>query len=575
MKTIYGLQSIWEYPHQENTNNEVGLLSAQLNISWTIALILYNRGYKTKEKALRFLFPNDTNEVHDPSLLCNADNAAKRIILAIKNQERILICGDYDVDGITGTSLLLHSLLELQAQANFFLPHRIRDGYGLSSKIIEKAKKAGYSLVITVDNGTCAFEALKKAAELQLDVIVTDHHQPKETPEGLLYLVNPHQKDCQYPFKELAGVGVAFKLIILLYNLLGKKIPSKIYELYMIGTIADLVPLVDENRYWVKHALEKITKEESPSITLLKKNAKFPKEKILNSTDIAFSLAPQLNALGRLDDPRNGVLFFVNDNNETQLQAISNQLYTLNEERKKKEKALSKELLHEIAHQPIHPHETGCIIKASKLFPAGIIGLIAARVNQEYAVPACIFTETTEGILKGSCRTIPQCNIFKILSNIDQSLLLSFGGHKAAAGVSLHKKNLPIFSSLFSEEVLKICKKEDFKNKINIDAFIEIDDINHKLWKDLSLMEPFGASNSTPLFCITNAKIANIKIIKEVHVKILLEGITKSVWIIFFNRVDIINNIKLRERISLVGKLTENTWEDKKILEIIGTDISL
>lgn len=573
MITITGLQSTWEYPFSESKNYYIGVLAAQLNISFPVAFILYNRGYETKESALQFLFPNE-DSAYDPHLMHNAYPAALRIIDSINNREKILICGDYDVDGITGTSLLLLALVELGASVNFFLPHRVYDGYGLSAKVIQKAKQAQYKLVITVDNGTCAFDALKKAQELNIDVIVTDHHQPKEMPIGMLYLINPHQEECQYPFKELAGVGVAFKLITLIYSILKKKIPQKIYELYMIGTIADLVPLVNENRYWVKYALQNINKEGSLAVSLLKQNANMQENKIISSTDIAFGIAPQLNALGRLSDPRNGVLFFINQDYD-QMAKISKQLYTLNEERKKTERILSEQLLLEIKNDLIHPHESGCIIKASKQFPAGIIGLIATKVNQYYAVPSCIFTENDEGILKGSCRTIPACNIFNILASIDPQIIISFGGHKAAAGVSIHKKHLSEFKKSFSSQILNQFSKEDFKNKIKIDAFLDIDDINNKFWKDLLLLEPFGASNITPLFCIQNIKVASIKVIKDKHIKILIEGQTKSIWTIFFNRIDIINQIRLNQTISIVGQITENSWQDRKNLEIIGTDITI
>jgi single-stranded-DNA-specific exonuclease len=571
---IIGMQYIWSYANCSNNIYEISNLAAQLNISLPIATVLYNRGYKTKKEALLFLFPIYDLKIYDPKLLHNAELSIDRILKAISNNEKILICGDYDVDGVTSTSLLLHALLELKADANFFLPNRVYDGYGLSVKTVDRAKSSGYKLLITVDNGTCAFEALLKAKELGLDVIVTDHHQPKHFPDGVLYLVNPHQKECRYPFKDLAGVGVVFKLVSLLYEILNKPLPDKIYELFLLGTVADLVPLIQENRYWVSYCLEKVKKNTSYSIELLKKNAKMNDEKKLTSQDVAFSLAPQINALGRLDDPRSGVLFFIQEDMDL-LDSIAFKLSSLNIDRKKKEKDSIDSLLLEIQNDKVHPHDDGCIVKSSKGFPVGIIGLIAARLNQQYYVPVCIFNETSSGILKGSCRTIPKCNLFEILSMMDQKLLLSFGGHKAAAGVSLKKENLLEFKEAFSDSVFKVCKKTDFQQKIIIDSYLEIEEINSKLWQDLILLEPFGSENSVPIFCINEVIVLEIKIIKDIHVKLILASVEKKITSIFFNRIDIINKVKINQKISLIAKITQNIWNDKVSIELQGIDICI
>ncbi len=572
-KIIEGMKYTWHNPYNYNNIYQISELAAQLNISNPIATLLYNKGYKTKEEALLFLFPIYDNKIYDPKIMHGAELSSIRILKAIKNKEKILICGDYDVDGITSTSLLLYALLELKADVNFFLPNRVYDGYGLSVKTIEKAKKSGYQLLITVDNGTCAFEALLKAKELNLDVIITDHHQPKEYPDGALHLVNPHQKECKYPFKELAGVGVIFKVVTLIYDLLNIQIPYKIYELFLLGTIADMVPLIDENRYWIKYSLEKLKNNYSNTITLLKKNAKLPENKILTSQDIAFSLAPQINALGRLDDPRNGVLFFIQEDISI-LEAISSQLLHFNAERKKKEKESIDSILLEIEQDKTHPHDFGCIIKSNKNFPVGIIGLIAAKLNQQYYVPTCILTENNN-ILKGSCRSIPKCNLFEILNKIDPKLLISFGGHKAAAGVSLKKENLLNFSNSFSKEIFSICTKNDFQQKIIIDSFLELDEINLKLWQDLMLLEPFGMDNHIPVFCINDIVVSDVKIIKEIHIKIIVSSLEKKIPVIFFNRLDIITKIKINHKISLLAKIVQNIWNDKINIELQGIDIKI
>jgi single-stranded-DNA-specific exonuclease len=544
---IEGIKYQWNY-NNLNKNYEISKLAAELNISMPVAKLLYSKGYNNKNDALLFLFPYYDTNIYNTKLMHNAELAVLRILKAIKNNEKILICGDYDVDGITSTSLLLYALLELNTKVNFFLPNRITDGYGLSAKTIHRAKNSGYTLLITVDNGTCAFEALLKAKELSLDVIITDHHQPKHFPDGALYLVNPHQKECAYPFKELAGVGVIFKIVSLLYEKLNLSLPNKIYELFLLGTIADMVPLIDENRYWIKYALEKLKQYHSDSIFLLKKNAKLNNEKLLTSQDIAFSLAPQINALGRLNDPRNAVLFFI-QNDIKLLTNISNELLFFNSERKIKEKEAVEFILNQIKQDETHPHEKGCIIKANKNFAMGIIGLIAAKLNQEYHVPTCIFTETNDNILKGSARSIAKCDLFNILNSIDPALMISFGGHKAAAGISLKKENLKDFSDAFSHQIFLTCNKNDFQEKIIIDCDLELEDINLKLWNDLNLLEPFGMDNPVPIFYIDTVLVLDIKIIKDIHVKIIISSIEKKISVIFFNRPDIIKNLRINNHI--------------------------
>jgi single-stranded-DNA-specific exonuclease len=574
---IQGLQAIWRFPHVTNLQ-EISELATTLNISIPVAQILHQRNYKTKKEALDFLFPHFDETYYNAHLLHDCEKAIMRIEKAIISKEKILIAGDYDVDGISSTALLLYALKDFGAHVNFFLPHRVHDGYGLSEKTILKAKKADYSLVITVDNGTSAFTALKEAKNQNIDVIVTDHHQPKDIPEGAFCIVNPHLPYCSYPFKDLAGVGVIFKIVLELYKRKQKPIPEKIYELFLFGTVADVMPLIKENRYWVSYALSKINQNISPSIALLKINAKITPEKKLTAEDIAFSLAPQLNALGRLSDPRNGVLFFIHDNHEGQEQ-IALELLERNIERRKTEKEILKHLLFDIEKEQINPKKDGCIIKASKEFLPGIIGLLAAKLTQLFQVPSCIFSENNEeGILKGSCRSIPACNIFKVLENIQknhENLLLSFGGHHAAAGVAIDKKNLERFKTVFSQEVFKQCSEDDFTLCIDVDAKIHLDEINQTLWKDLHLLEPFGAQNKTPIFYIQQATVLEVKIIKEIHVKLKIISGEKKISVLFFDRTDIINIIDTNKKIDLIAKIKENTWQNKSTLELLGIDLKI
>lgn len=574
-----GLKARWKFLSDRNINfeeNEIAKLACQLNVFYPIAEILYVRGFKTRSAALQFLFPDKDRACYDALSMKNVHLVSLRIKRAIDNNEKILICGDYDVDGITGTSLLLIGLRRLGATVNFFLPHRINDGYGLRSNTVEKAKLHGYSLIITVDNGTCAFEALRRAKDIGLDVIVTDHHQPQDTDFDGLYLINPHQKDCLYPCKYLSGVGVVFKLIDYLYRIYEIPLCSLMYELLMIGTIADLVPLLDENRYLIKKAMQEMELAGvSEALEILKENALFRTDHKLTSSDIGFMIAPQINALGRLDNPRNGVLFF-SLNNIFMKREIGKQFKKLNEIRKKKEKDATVKLLYQMELNNIDPKKEQCIVESDKDFHPGIIGLIAARLNQHYNVPTCIFAESIDsGILKGSCRTVPSCDIFDVLSHIDPKIILNFGGHKSAAGVAIEKKNLIEFKKQFAQLVAATCDIFDIEKEIAIDAVIELTDLNIDFYNQISLLEPFGMGNQSPVFCVLDVLIKSIKVLKDEHVKLVLEnynGITVNA--IFFNRPDIITECKKGDLVCCIGKIQKNIWQDQISVEIIGLDIA-
>lgn len=575
MKLINGLSYKWKV--NDIDESEVSKLSLDLNIYYSVASVLYNRGYKTKAKAQNFLFPFYDEERNHSKNLLNSEICIDRIIKAIKNNEKILICGDYDVDGITSTALLLYSLLECGANVNFFLPHRIKDGYGLSVKTIERAKRNNYTLLITVDNGTCAFDALKYARENNIDVIVTDHHQPKDYLPDAYCIVNPHQSSCSYPFKELAGVGVAFKVVQLLYEKLNKKLNDKIYELFLLGTIADVVPLVEENRYWIGYCLSKITNNRSDFMSLLRNNANLAEDKILTSTDIAFSIAPQLNALGRLDDPRDGVLFLISSSDE-ELKKIGSHIFQLNKKRKALESEIFTNLVADIEREGVSKiKEKGCIIKTNKNFPPGIVGLIAARLCQSYGVPALALHETEDGLLKGSARSIQECNIFNCISEIDPNLIVSFGGHSGAAGIAIKKENLNKFEEELSRIILEKCTKEDLEKKIFLDGILNIDEINSKLWKDLQLLEPFGAFNPVPTFYLKGVSFKDVTLLKDLHFKGNIYSDSGACPVIFFNKPEFYNMIKDNENktFDMAVKITENNWNSRQKIELIGIDISI
>lgn len=550
-------------------------MAIRYNIGIPVATILIARGYETPEKVENFLFLHKQENVFHPSLLADSLKAVYRIQQAIANKEKILISGDYDVDGITASSLMMACLIPLGANVNFFLPNRAIHGYGLSPSTIKKAAENGYSVIITVDNGITAYDAAAEAQKCGIDLIITDHHKPHSTLPQAYAIVNPQRSDCPYPFKHLAGVGVSFKIMSLLYEQEKKEMPKKTYELLLLGTIADVVPLIGENRYNVRHGLNYVNQEPSESLTVLKINGNVRPKKI-SSTDIGFSIVPQINALGRLDDPREAVRFLIGTDKD-HIDRVGKILLELNEARKQLEKGFVQEIEQKIAKKIINIEEDMVIVDANKLFPIGVIGLIAGRLTSTYGRPAIIFSISENGIAKGSCRSTPQVNVFHMLESVSD-LLIKFGGHAQAAGLSLEASNISLFKKRLKEYLIKQNIPYQAKTTITVDAPLSLVDLNHKLISDLHYLEPFGHHNDAPVFFIDSLSLLYPpKLLKEAHTKIQVftDGVIRDV--IFFNRPDLFSFFTHLDgqEFAIIGKTSVNEWNGKTSVELLGIDACL
>ncbi|MBY0110146.1 MAG: single-stranded-DNA-specific exonuclease RecJ [Candidatus Babeliaceae bacterium] len=572
MMTIQGLKYRWNIPDVDGA--AVAQLAADVALPVPLAHALYARGFTRKEQLQDYLISSYEKDVADPQLLKDAQKAVDRLIQALNGNEKILIAGDYDVDGITSSALMMICLLPLGAQVNFFLPNRVKDGYGLSVKTVERAHEHGYAVIITVDNGISAFKPAERAQELGVDLIITDHHRPHGNLPCAYAIVDPHQEDCAYPYKYFAGVGVSFKLMALLYAQLGKQLPAEVYELMLLGTVADVVPLTGENRFWVRHGLQKIKQGHSYGLQVLKRNARVTKE-TLTSLDIGFFITPQINALGRLEDARSGVKFLVG-NDTTVTEAVGTLLHKLNEERKFIEKNIYENVLEKIKQGLINPHQDRMIIVAHDDWPTGVIGLVAGKLMNAYNVPTILLHRTVQGILKGSCRSIGECDIFKALSSV-KDLLISFGGHPMAAGLALDEKNFDAFKKRLSEYITEFVTHESMVKKITCDAPLLLTDVTQKLSHGLQYLEPFGCENPQPLFILKDVTLLEPpQLLKEQHVKARLfsDGVIKP--IIFFNRPDLFEWFIEHQRdiFSVACYVTQNNWNDKISVELQGVDIS-
>ena len=556
MNILQGDKYLWKLPIDDQA--AILEIAARYNISFPIAQTLLARGFKTSDAIDSYLFSSFEKDVAHPSLIKDAEKTVDRIITAIQKQEKILIFGDYDVDGITSSALMMICLLHLKARVNFFLPHRVRDGYGISTSIVERAAQNGYTLIITVDNGITAFAPALKAKELGIDLIITDHHRPQGAVPQAYAVVDPQQEECAYPFKVFAGVGVSFKILTLLYEKLGQKIPVKAYELLLLGTIADVVPLLGENRFWVRYGLSYINEHESISLKVLKQNGKLDKPKI-SATDIGFCLTPQINALGRLEDPRQGVKFLIGADAH-EVKEVGAILYELNQTRKEIERSIISQIDNEIKSKRIDLEKENIIIAASESWPPGVIGLVASRIVSAYGKPTLLFHLTKKGIAKGSCRSIPEFNMFNALS-ANKDLLETFGGHSLAAGLSLKIDNLPKLKERLEKLILEQLTPFDLQQKISLDAEIKLEDLNKKIMSDMSLLEPFGNENHQPSFLVKGVRLLQKPVLlKDAHVKcsIFADGIIKQ--LIFFNRPALFEKLIAfeQELFHIAAQISEN-----------------
>ena len=572
MAIIKGAKYLWKLP--QGDAQSIWAIAASYNLSYPVAQLLLSRGYTDKDKIDSFLFSSFEKDVAHPSQFKDAQKSVDRILKAIANKEKILVCGDYDVDGITSSALMMICLLPLGADINFFLPHRLRDGYGLSTKIVERAAQNKYTVLITVDNGITAFEPALKAKELGIDLIVTDHHKPHAHVPEAYAIVNPSQVDCDYPFKALAGVGVTFKLLSLLYELKGMQLPAKAYELLLLGTIADVVPLLGENRFWVRYGLNYVNNVESISLKVLKQNGKITKP-LLSASDIGFSIAPQINALGRLEDARQGVKFLIGSD-ESIVNEVGAVLLELNQARKEIERAIVASVENDITTKKIDLDHDQVILTASADWTPGVIGLVASRFVGSYGKPTLLFHLTKDGKAKGSCRSIPEFNMFEALTACSD-LIDQFGGHPMAAGLSLPAKNLPLLKARLQELVLKQVAREDLQPKIKLDAEINLPELTKKLVDDLAHLEPFGNQNSNPHFYVKNAMLVQRPtLLKDAHVKcsVFADGVIKP--IIFFNRPELFAQFQDvgQNAFDLAVQVSENHWNGKVSIELQGIDVA-
>lgn len=495
---------IWQF--NEFNKEKAGQLGAEAGVSPLVAGILLNRGITDAAAAREFLYGSD-EPFHDPFLMKDMEKSVQRIWQAIDGKERITVYGDYDVDGISASSLLYLFLKDCGADVNTYIPERKSEGYGLNIEALNSLHAAGTTLIVTVD---CGISAVKEIAGAPpgLDIVVTDHHTPPEVLPEAYALVNPHQKDCNYPFEHLSGVGVAFKLCQALYKYRHADEPlwDKNTEFVALGTVADIVPLWGENRALVKMGLKKMETTQNIGLKALMEKSRCP-EKDITSENIGFILAPRLNAVGRLEHAQLAVELLTAQD-EARAAEIAE---ALNEENALRQKISRDIFLEAEAMLAQQEHISTAIVLAKEGWHAGVIGIVASRLVDKYHLPAILISIDGD-VAKGSCRSIPRLDLYKAI-DANRELLVQFGGHHQAAGLTIKTANIAEFKRRFTQTVADTLKPEDYLPVLNVDMLVDKNYVlDIPLLNELKLLEPYGSSNPAPLFAFKGAAVRYAKI---------------------------------------------------------------
>ncbi len=501
------MEKVWEiYPEDPRRDP----LSKKLNIDPLIIQILLNRGIEKEEEIEKFLKMKNFS-MRDPFLLPDMEKGIKRVLDAIKNKEKILIYGDYDVDGITSVSIMILALKKLGAVLAYHIPNRFDEGYGLNKNILVKAYKKGVKLIITVDCGITSISEVELAKELGIDVVILDHHEQGDSLPDAISVIDPKREDSTYGFRELAGVGVVYKFIQALHKYINKEDENieQFLDLVALGTIADIVPYLDENRYFVKKGLEIMNRLERPAIRALISVSNLLGVRI-DEEKVSFNIAPRINAAGRISSASPAVKMFLLDDYAEVLR-YARLINNFNFERREIENAIFKNALTLIEEKSLDKENV--IVLSSTSWSVGVIGIVASRLARMFQRPVILFS-VNNGIAQGSGRSVPGISIFDLLLNL-KDILLSFGGHEQAVGLKLEATLLPEFKKRLKEEFSRMYPHKNIKKILKIDARISINDLNDEFIKSLGLLSPFGIGNPYPVFLLSGIYLDNFSFLKN------------------------------------------------------------
>ena len=564
------LRSKTRWKLAETDETSIDRLQSELGISRLAASLLVNRGISGEEEARRFLYKENLT-YHDPFLMDGMKEAVERIQRAIASEERILIFGDYDADGVSSTTVLVYTLRELGAAFDYYIPNRFTEGYGPNEAAFRQAKEDGYELIVTVDTGISGVHEAEVAKEIGVDLIITDHHEPPPALPDAYATINPKKPGCPYPFKGLAGVGVAFKLS---HALLGR-IPGHLLEIAAMGTIADLVPLQDENRLLASEGIRALQNSSKPGIKALLDVCGL-KGQELNEEHLGFGIGPRLNAAGRLDSADPAVELLTTDD-PLLAEQLATDIDALNKNRQELVNTMTKEAIEEVETNHLSDENNRVLIIAREGWNAGVIGIVASRLVEKYYRPTIVMSiDREKGVAKGSARSIEAFDMFANLSEC-RDILPHFGGHPMAAGMTIDLEYLDQLRSRLNNQALEKLTDEDLTPLTKIDLHCHVEDVTLETIEEMNLLAPFGVSNPKPVVMLKDVHLSQIRRIgsQDNHLKVALEENGSTLDGVGFHFGYAFEEIASRAAVSVIGQLTVNEWNGLRKPQIFVKDIAV
>jgi single-stranded-DNA-specific exonuclease len=542
---------------------EIAALARALGVGIPAATALYGRGFRDPASARRFLCPS-LDDLYDPLQLRGMDCALDRLTRAIRNHEKILIYGDYDVDGTTSVVILKRAIELAGGVADFHVPDRLKDGYGMRPEVVETAAGRGVSLIISVDTGIRAAEVVRRASELAIDVIITDHHLPESELPPALAVLNPNRQDCDYPEKNLCGVGVAFKLVQALLGRMEwpaeklRRVLESFLKLVAIGTVADVVPLTGENRIIVKHGLNGLRDVRNPGLRALLEVAGFTGGSVPSATQVAFRIAPRMNAAGRMATA-NDVIEMLLTSDAGRARALAAQLHELNAERQKTEAEIIEIILEECARTPVDDSQPALVFCAPG-WHRGVLGIAASRLVERFHRPVFVLSEDGSGFAQGSGRSIPRFHLLDALESMPE-LFAKFGGHSHAAGLTLPASHVDAFRRQFQDYAGARLTPEDFCPELEIDGVLTLNEINERTAAEISSLAPFGCGHAMPVFAALNVEVAGPSVLwKEKHLRVPLRQNGRMLWLKAWNFAERITELPPGARVDAAITVEEDSY---------------
>jgi len=562
----------WSYTNPEREES-ILLLEKELNVPNQIARLLAIRGINSFENAKNF-FRASLSELHDPFLMRDMEEAACRLCQAVRNGDKVLVYGDYDVDGTTATACIYTFLRDFGVDVDYYIPHRFKEGYGINKEGIDYASSINAGLVVSVDCGITAIEEAGMAKERGIDLIICDHHTAGEEIPDAVAVLDPKRPDCSYPYDGLSGAGVAFKLIQACLAKLGLKqsLGFKFLDLVAISIASDIVPIIDENRVLMKEGLQMVNANPRVGFKALLEVIKVPPGNVSTST-IVFSIGPRINAAGRMGDATAAVELMITDDINN-ARARAHELESINIKRRDTDTKTMEEAVAKVDKE-FNLDETSSVVLHNSDWHLGVIGIVASRLVDLYYRPA-ILLSTVDGLVKGSARSIKGFNIYDALKECE-NLLIQFGGHEFAAGLTMEEKNLPEFRRRMNEIASDYLSENDFKPELIIDGKINLETIDMRFWKLLSQFEPFGPGNLRPIFVSKDVCIEGVPtIVGNGHLKMKVSQNSSGVFdAIGFNMHDFLPVIRNcdQNKIDIAYVLEENFWNGRRSIQMRLKDI--